>query len=47
MTEGLKESIAIIDKEIEAAKRINPIIVMGMERIKDVIMERLEKEINN
>ncbi|NCI20621.1 hypothetical protein [Clostridium botulinum] len=44
MKEGLEEAIKIIDKEMELAKQINPVMALGMDQIKDLIIRRLKLE---
>lgn len=44
MKEGLEEAIKIINKEMELAKQINPVMALGMDQIKDLIIRRLKLE---
>lgn len=44
MRKGLEESIKIIDKEMKLAKQINPVMALGMDQIKDLIIRRLKLE---
>lgn len=42
MKEGLEEAIKIIDKEVEFAKEVNPVMTLGMNQIKELIIKRLK-----
>lgn len=44
MKEGLEEAVKIIDRELEFAKQVNPVMAMGMLQIKDLIKRRLKLE---
>ena len=45
MVEGLIKALEIIDKEQEYAKEVNPIMYLGMEQIKKLINEEIQKHL--
>lgn len=40
----IKRINELIDKEIEYAKQVNPIMALGMSRIRDILNKEAEKE---
>lgn len=39
--QGLRKAIEIIDKEIEYAKTVNPVMTLGMQQVKALIIKEL------
>ena len=45
MLVGLRESIAIIESEIEYAKTVNQQMALGMSQVKQLIEDRMQREL--
>ena len=45
MIVGLIKAIEIIDKEQEYAKEVNPVMYLGMEQIKKLINEEIQRQL--